>query len=154
MFKQGLLAEVQAVQNFFNKSSNCLSEEDSNFKPQTEMMTVAQHVQHTADTFHWFINGAFSDNFDMDLDDYQEKMAKVTSLRESRKNLEEAVQRLTKEIEIHSESEWQEPIKDKRIMSGAPRFAIVSAISEHTAHHRGALAVYSRLLGKIPEMPY
>jgi uncharacterized damage-inducible protein DinB len=25
---------------------------------------------------------------------------------------------------------------------------------EHTAHHRGALTVYSRLLGKVPPMPY
>jgi uncharacterized damage-inducible protein DinB len=25
---------------------------------------------------------------------------------------------------------------------------------EHTAHHRGALTVYSRLLGKVPLMPY
>ncbi len=26
--------------------------------------------------------------------------------------------------------------------------------SSHTAHHRGALAVYARLLGKVPAMPY
>jgi uncharacterized damage-inducible protein DinB len=25
---------------------------------------------------------------------------------------------------------------------------------EHTAHHRGALTVYSRKLGKVPPMPY
>jgi hypothetical protein len=25
---------------------------------------------------------------------------------------------------------------------------------EHTAHHRGALTAYSRLLGKVPPMPY
>jgi uncharacterized damage-inducible protein DinB len=25
---------------------------------------------------------------------------------------------------------------------------------EHTAHHRGALTVYSRLLGKVSQMPY
>jgi len=25
---------------------------------------------------------------------------------------------------------------------------------EHTAHHRGALTVYSRVLGKVPAMPY
>jgi hypothetical protein len=26
--------------------------------------------------------------------------------------------------------------------------------TDHTAHHRGALTVYSRLLGKVPKMPY
>ena len=31
---------------------------------------------------------------------------------------------------------------------------IVWAMVEHTAHHRGALTVYSRPLGKVPPMPY
>jgi uncharacterized damage-inducible protein DinB len=39
-------------------------------------------------------------------------------------------------------------------MGGVPRWSVVSAISDHTAHHRGALTVYSRLLGKVPVMPY
>ena len=39
-------------------------------------------------------------------------------------------------------------------MSGAPRLAVVSGIVDHTAHHRGALSVYCRLLNKVPPMPY
>jgi uncharacterized damage-inducible protein DinB len=39
-------------------------------------------------------------------------------------------------------------------MGGEPISSIVGAISDHTAHHRGALTVYSRLLGKTPLMPY
>jgi uncharacterized damage-inducible protein DinB len=39
-------------------------------------------------------------------------------------------------------------------MGGEPRLAIVGAICEHTAHHRGALAVYARLLGYAPPIPY
>ena len=35
------------------------------------------------------------------------------------------------------------PLPDGPIMAGAPRLAIVSAIVDHTAHHRGALAVYT-----------
>ncbi len=35
-----------------------------------------------------------------------------------------------------------------------PRFAIFSAITDHTAHHRGALTVYARLKGIVPPMPY
>jgi uncharacterized damage-inducible protein DinB len=39
-------------------------------------------------------------------------------------------------------------------MGGLPRYAIVSALTDHTAHHRGALTVYARLLGLVPPMPY
>jgi uncharacterized damage-inducible protein DinB len=39
-------------------------------------------------------------------------------------------------------------------MGGLPRQCIVGAISDHTAHHRGALGVYARLLGRVPAMPY
>jgi len=39
-------------------------------------------------------------------------------------------------------------------MGGRPLFEIIGAMVEHTAHHRGALAVYTRLLGKVPPMPY
>ncbi len=31
---------------------------------------------------------------------------------------------------------------------------MISAITDHTSHHRGALSVYARLLGKVPAMPY
>ena len=32
--------------------------------------------------------------------------------------------------------------------------AVINGITDHSAHHRGALAVYARLLGKEPAMPY
>lgn len=47
-----------------------------------------------------------------------------------------------------------ESIPDTRIMEGAPRLAVVSGIVDHTAHHRGSLAVYARLIGKQAPMPY
>jgi uncharacterized damage-inducible protein DinB len=40
------------------------------------------------------------------------------------------------------------------VMAGQPIGNIVWGMVEHTAHHRGALSVYSRLLGKTPPMPY
>jgi len=39
-------------------------------------------------------------------------------------------------------------------MGVQPASDIVWAMVEHTAHHRGALAVDSRQLGKVPVMPY
>lgn len=154
MLKQSMLAELNTIQTYFNNSSECLTEHDSNFKPQQEMMTVAQHVQHAAETIHWFLNGAFSESFDFDFDKQNEKLSRVTSLQAARSSLIDAINRLRNEIETKSEEEWQVPIRDKHIMTGIPRFVIMSGISDHTAHHRGALTVYSRLLGKTPKMPY
>ncbi len=53
-----------------------------------------------------------------------------------------------------SAADLEQPLPQGPIMGGAPRSAVVGAISDHTAHHRGALAVYARLLGKTPKMPY
>ena len=61
--------QLVASKEFFNRSTRVLDEADSGFRPQADMMTVAQQVA-------------------------------------------------------------------------------------HTAHHRGALTVYSRQLGKVPPMPY
>ena len=50
--------------------------------------------------------------------------------------------------------ELSQTLPEGPVMGGAPRLAAVSAIVEHTAHHRGALTVYSRLAGYTPNMPY
>jgi uncharacterized damage-inducible protein DinB len=39
-------------------------------------------------------------------------------------------------------------------MGGMPRESIIGGIVDHTAHHRGALSVYARLVGREPAMPY
>ena len=53
-----------------------------------------------------------------------------------------------------SDEDLAAPIPDERIMPGASRSAIVVPFVDHTAHHRGALTVYARLLGKVPKMMY
>jgi uncharacterized damage-inducible protein DinB len=39
-------------------------------------------------------------------------------------------------------------------MGGLPKKSIFGGITDHTAHHRGALTVYARLKGIVPPMPY
>ena len=43
---------------------------------------------------------------------------------------------------------------DNPIFGPAPRHTIIGPALDHTAHHRGALAVYLRLRGKKPAMIY
>lgn len=152
--KEGLIYELESQKNFFLKTVECLDEKDSLFKPQEEMYSVAQHVGHAAETIDWFFDGAFGENgFDMNFDNYAEHMKKYKSFNEAIQLLNEATARAIEKIKSLSEVELMEPITGE-IMKGAPKLAIIGSITDHTAHHRGALAVYARLLGKVPAMPY
>src|SRR5437867_3826431 len=50
--------QLVASQDFFNRSTRVLGEADSAFRPQENMMTVANQVAHAAQTLEWFIVGA------------------------------------------------------------------------------------------------
>ena len=54
------VAELAAAQDYFNRSTRNLREEDSTFVPAEGMMSAAQQVAHAAHTIGWFIDGAFS----------------------------------------------------------------------------------------------
>jgi len=74
MMKEGLIEQLKSIRHFFLNSTKCLSEEDSNFKPQEKIYSVAQVIGHTADTVDWFFDGAFSEKgFDMNFDNYEER---------------------------------------------------------------------------------
>ncbi len=151
---QGYLQELQMTQKFFNTTISAFSEDDSGFAAKPELFTVANHVAHVAETVHWFIEGAFGKGWDMDFESAEKRNREVTSLATAKAQLNEAFEAVAKTIGEASDQVLCEPIPDKQIMEGAPRCSIVSAITDHTAHHRGALSVYARLLGKVPPMPY
>ena len=152
--KEGLIEQLKTQEKFFLNTINCLEEKDSSFKPNEEMYTVAQHVGHAAETVAWFFEGAFGEKgFDMNFENYTERMKKYTSLNACVKDLKDAVEKAIELINNVPETELTAPITGQ-IMTGAPKMAAVNAIVDHTAHHRGALAVYARLLGKKPQMPY
>jgi uncharacterized damage-inducible protein DinB len=78
----------------------------------------------------------------------------VTSLSAARAWVERACAAAKAGIEAHSDADWMAQLAPGPIMGGQPRFVIFGALTDHSAHHRGALTVYSRLLGKVPPMPY
>lgn len=150
----GYIQELQMTLKFFNATLSAFDEDDSGFAAKPELFTVSSHVAHTADTVAWFIEGAFGNGWDMDFEKLDKKARAVVSLAEAKEQLEKAFAAVVDVIGKASDQELCEPIPDKQIMEGAPRCAIVSAITDHTAHHRGALSVYARLLEKEPPMPY
>lgn len=152
--KEGLIEQLKTQEKFFLNTISCLTEEDSNFKPDEDMYTVAQHVGHAAETVEWFLEGAFGDKgFDMNFDNYEERMKKYRSFDDCVNYFKEATAKGIEKLNGIPDAELTAPITAK-IMTGAPKMVVVGAIADHTAHHRGALSVYARLLGKKPQMPY
>jgi uncharacterized damage-inducible protein DinB len=151
---EGYKKELEMTLKFFQTTISVFEEADSGYAPQPELYTVASHVAHAADTVNWFIEGAFGAGWNMDFEAEVAKAKAVTSLGQAKKHLEQAFANAAGVIGAASDQELFEPIPDKQIMEGAPRCSIVSGITDHTAHHRGALAVYARLQGKEPPMPY
>jgi len=147
--------ELESAREFFNRSTRKLSEEHSTFAPAEGMMTVAQHVAHVAQTIDWFLEGAFRpEGFDLDFEGQAKVVMGCTSLAAARARFETALETAKSTVAARSDAELLAPLPPGPIMGGVPRFAIFSSITDHTAHHRGALTVYARMKGIVPPMPY
>jgi uncharacterized damage-inducible protein DinB len=147
--------QLVASQDFFDRSTRVLDEADSGFRPREGMMTVAQQVAHTAQTLDWFIEGAFQPKgFDLDFAKHVQALEAVTSLAAARQMLKTAYANAIQVLRSRSAEDLARPLPPGPIMGGQPISDVVWSMVEHTAHHRGALTVYSRLLGKVPPMPY
>jgi len=147
--------QLLASQDFFNRSTRLLEEADSEFRPREGMMTAAQQVAHTAQTLDWFLEGASRpEGFDLDFETHARALAGVTSLAAARQMLAAAYANAIQFLRSRSPEDLAQPLAPGPVMGGQPISDIVWAMVEHTAHHRGALTVYSRLLGKVPPMPY
>ena len=147
--------QLLASKDFFERSTRVLDEADSGFRPQKGMMTVAQQVAHTAQTLDWFIEGASrKEGFDLDFEKHAKALEAMTSLAAARQMLETAYAKAIDFLRSRSSEDLAQPLPPGPVMGGQPISDIVWAMVEHSAHHRGALTVYSRQLGKVPPMPY
>lgn len=152
---QQAIAELDSVQEFFNRSTRNLTEAHSGVKPAPGMMSAAQQVAHAAQTIDWFIEGAFRpEGFAMDFEAQSKALDAYTSLAKARAWFEKAIASAKSTVSTKSDAELMAPLPPGPIMGGAPRMAVLSGITDHTAHHRGALTVYARLNGIVPPMPY
>ena len=155
MIKQGLFGQLAAMKEYFDRSTRVLEEADSTFAPKEGMFTAAQQVAHVAQTIDWFMEGAFAEGgFSMDFENMDKEVRAVTSLKAAREWWERVNAGALATVDAHSDDEWMAPLPAGPIMGGLPKMAIFGALTDHSAHHRGALTVYSRLLGKLPPMPY
>jgi len=148
------LISLDNMKRFFDRSTSVFEEQHSVFAPKPEMYTVAQHVAQVAQVIDWFIDGAFSPKgLDTDFEKMEREVRQVKSLTAARAMLEKSMAHAKEVIGKTPMSELMKPIAPG-IMGGAPRVAIFEGLADHTAHHRGALAVYARLLNLTPANPY
>jgi uncharacterized damage-inducible protein DinB len=155
MTPEAISISVETNRDYFNRSTRSLQEEHSTFAPAPGTFSAAAMVAHAAQTIDWFFAGAFAPGgFDIDFERMDKEVRACTSLEAARKWFNEATDRAKAAAAAHSAEEWAAPLPPGPIMGGIPRYAIASALTDHTAHHRGALSVYARLLGLVPPMPY
>jgi len=154
MTPEEIVIQLQNTRDFFNRSTRLLQEEHSAFVPKEGLYTVAGQVAHVAQTIDWFFNSAFGADWNTDWEGLDKEVRAVTSLAQARERFEQSIARATEVARGHRAEEWATPFPPNPIMGEIPRHAIVSAVLDHTAHHRGALTVYQRLLGITPPMPY
>lgn len=152
---QQAIAELNSAQEFFNRSTRNLQESQSMFTPASGMMTAAAQIAHAAHTVDWFMEGAFSSSgFSLDFDEHARLVNGYTSIAAARAWFDKAMASAKTLLAGKSDGDLMAELPPGPIMGGAPRMAVVSAIVDHTAHHRGALTVYARLNGVVPPMPY
>ena len=154
MESQSLVAQLRLAIHFFNRSTEWLTEADATYAPVEGMFTSCQHVAHVAQTIDWFFDGAFGAGWDMDFAGHDARARAVSTVAEAREALSRSVENAVEVLGSKSPEELASALPADGIMAGSPRGAIVGGIVEHTSHHRGALAVYARLCGKTPPMPY
>jgi uncharacterized damage-inducible protein DinB len=146
---------LKSSKEFFDRSTRPLTDEHSAYKPAEAMFSVVQQIAHTAQTVEWFFDGAFSPaGFDLDFEKGMREMSAVETVSEARAWLDRACARAIKEVSEKPWEEWETNMPDNPIMGPHPRYTILGGLLDHTAHHRGALTVYTRQLGLVPPMPY
>jgi len=152
---QQVIGQLCAAQEFFNRSTRNLTEAHSTVVPAEGMMTAAQQVAHTAQTVEWFIEGAFRpEGFNLDFEGESKLAMACTSMTAARAWFDRAIEKAKATVATKSDADLLAPLPDGPVLGGRPRVIIFGSITDHTAHHRGALTVYARLQGIVPPMPY
>jgi len=155
MLIDGLINKIDSTEDFFARTLSVAVESQSGFCPVEGMFSLAQQVAHVAQTVEWFVAGMFAKTgFDLDFESHEKKVRRVESLDEAKIWLKRAFEVARKKIQASSDEELKERIAPGPILGGVPRYIAIGALSDHTAHHRGSIAVYLRLLGVEPPMPY
>ena len=155
MSRESNVGVLQSARQFFERTLSCFEEEDAGFRATPEMFSVAEQVAHTAQTVDWFIDGALEPTgFSLDFEAHEKEIRSVSSLADAKARLTKAFDRAVQVATERDDAFWAGALPEGPVLGGEPRHVVFGGINEHTAHHRGSLAVYARLCGHVPPMPY
>lgn len=150
-----VLERLDEARATFQTVCAIFAETDANYAPRDDMYTVAEQVGHSAAMIDWFLRGAIGGGDPAR--DYlgQDQLVRSTiTLVEAKAWLADAFDRARDFFSKQDAGSLSRPIVDCPLLEGHPLACMVVRISEHCAHHRGALGIYARMLGKAPPVPY
>ena len=153
-YRPDVVAETLAhAHRFFRRSTSVLSEQHADYAPVEGLMTVKEHVAHVGHSVDWFLDAIEQGEYDMDFERHAADIGAVPSLEAAFAWVDRAFDRVAKYLANSTAESLAELQPENAIMNG-PKGSVFAALVEHTAHHRGALTVYSRLQGLVPPIPY
>jgi uncharacterized damage-inducible protein DinB len=152
--KTEALGLIDFTRGAFERTTSVLEDKDGGFKATPESMTIVLQVAHVAQTIDWFREGGFNDHWRMDFPEMFGEIVRIETLGQARQMLAAAWDRLRTVVAALTDEKLEEMLPDNPILPGHRRYHALEGLVDHCAHHRGSLAVYARLLGKVPPMPY
>lgn len=176
--------KIRDHQEYFHRVVECFTEEDSDFRPAKDTLSVAGQVLHVALSIEYFLSGMFGPydgfgpmaRFDRGFTDMN--WAPLASEKDLGMVLDvedwpiaaEASNSFTKALELFDQimdtaaeifgSKTIEQLQTERLPENPvipTNFTypdILELMIDHIAHHRGALVVYGHILGRDPKIPY
>lgn len=155
MLKELAIGQIREIGKRFRTTVSVFEEQDAGFKPKEEMFGVAYVIAHAGESITWLIEGAFRpEGFNLDFEGHHKRVAEKKTIADAVEHFEDCLAAAIVMLEGRSDDDLRASMPEGPVMGGLPRLAIIEAVSDHTASHRGTLGVYARLLGKKPPMPY
>jgi uncharacterized damage-inducible protein DinB len=145
---------VKRERNFLMNILKDFKPEHSDYKPQKEMKTVGQQIRHIELTIKFHYYSTFGPGFDMSFQEYLAEMKKPISLEKALQGLHRMYDEAIAMLEKTTAEELLADLPNNPMLGTGACYTVIYKNSEHTAHHRGALSVYLRMLGITPAMVY
>lgn len=160
---------------FFRRALSCFSEADAGYRPRPDMLSVVGHIHHTTASIELMLSGilrAFPRFADrryasrrpgMDWQDWgmewvqranRDNVLADLTLATALRAFDETMDIVGEVFGALTAEELQQPLADNPMRLPSAFAVLYFGIFDHTAHHRGALSQYARLLGKEPRIPY
>jgi DinB superfamily len=175
-------AKIQAHKTFFHRTTCCLDEHDATFQPRSDMFTVVGQILHVTAAIEFFLSGLFLHmdrfkgrewtsrrgrgeqwvglNTGFSSMEWTQDASRNYESGDAAQSLKGALRAFDETMDIASDvfgqlprEELVRPLPENPMGFLNPQH-VLEIMLDHTAHHRGAIAQYARLLGKDPKIPY